>query len=348
MSVVKTIAEKLHLSPSTVSLVLNNKPGISAATRQRVFHTLNELGYQDYVPRSTVKPRLSIHFILYRKHGKILSDTPFFAEVMEGIESQTRKYGYNLAISYINGNENIESQLQNISAANCQGIILLATELFKEDLTPFLRLEIPLVVLDSYNETMRVNTVVINNVQGAFEATKYLIDCGHRRIGYLHSKTKINNFLERKEGFKKALKSASIPYSAEMIYRLDANLDGSYRDMAKILSESPKLPTAFFCDNDILCIGAAKALKEAHYAIPDDISMIGFDDIPSCQMLEPPLTTVRVPKQSLGVLAVDRLAQMIHETVRVNVKIEVETSLVERESVKRMPEPASAASEPKK
>lgn len=336
MSVVKTIAEKLHLSPSTVSLVLNNKPGISAATRQRVFDALNELGYQDYMPRSTVKPKLTIHFILYRKHGKILADTPFFSEVMEGLESQARKYGYNLSISYINGNENIENQLQNISGANCQGIILLATELFKEDLAPFLRLEIPLVVLDSYNETMRVNTVVINNVQGAFEATKYLIDCGHRRIGYLHSKTNINNFLERKEGFKKALKSASIPYSADHVYLMEANLDGSYRDMTKILAGSPALPTAFFCDNDIICIGAVKALKEAHYSIPDDISVIGFDDIPSCQMLEPPLTTVRVPKQSLGVLAVDRLAQMIGEAGRVNVKIEVETNLVERESVKKL------------
>lgn len=336
MSVVKTIAEKLHISPSTVSLVLNNKPGISAATRQKVFDTLNELGYQDYVPRSTVKPKLSIHFILYRKHGKILADTPFFAEVMEGIESQARKYGYNLSISYINGNENIENQLQNLSGANCQGIILLATELFKEDLAPFLRLDLPLVVLDSYNETMRVNTVVINNVQGAFEATKYLIENGHRSIGYLHSKTNINNFLERKEGYKKALKSASIPYTSDHVYLLEANLDGSYRDMAKILADNPKLPTALFCDNDIICIGAVKALKEAHYSIPDDISVIGFDDIPSCQMLEPPLTTVCVPKQSLGVLAVDRLAQMIGETSRVNVKIEVETCLNIRGSVKKL------------
>ena len=338
MSIVKSIAEKLHVSPSTVSLVLNNKPGISPATRQRVFDALKEMGVENYTPRASVNQLMNIQFILYRKHGKVLTDTPFFSEVMEGIELQARKYGYSLSVMYINPQQNIEAQLSGLTSPNCQGIILLATELFRDDLEPFLRLDLPIVVLDSYTETMRVDTVVINNVQGAFEATKFLTDNGHKKIGYLQSQTVINNFLERKEGYKKALKYASVPYSADYVFTLEANMEGAYRDMAAILAAQPKdsLPTAFFCDNDMICIGAVKALKEAGYAIPGDISMVGFDDIPSCRMLEPPLTTICVPKKSLGILAVDRLAHNISDKDPVTIKVEVSTYLVERQSVKNI------------
>lgn len=336
MPLVKDIAEKLHVSPSTVSMVLNNKPGISAATRKRVFEAMDELGYSGYTPRAVEKKRLDIQFILYKKHGKIVTDTPFFSNLMEGIESQSRKHNYHLSISYITEGSSIEEQLRSSVPAGCQGILLLATEMREKDLLPFRRLGIPMVVVDSYFETFHTDTVVINNVQGAFEATRHLIECGHRQIGYFYSKIPINNFLERRDGYRKALMQFGVPEDPDYEFPIDPNMDGAYNDVNEMLSARKKLPTAFFCDNDNICIGVLKALREHNIRIPEDISLVGFDDIPICEMMEPQITTVHVHKQDLGSLAVDRLSEVIENGSKIDIKIEVSTTLAIRGSVKNL------------
>lgn len=334
MSAIRDIAQHSGVSISTVSLVLNGKPGISEATRRRVLETAAELGYQDYSPRGKAKGKpSSLQFILYKKHGQVVSDTPFFSNVLEGAEAEVRRLGFQLLITYIDESEGVEQQLQKVIDSSCAGMILLATEMSRADLEPFARTGIPMVVLDSYFEEITEDSVVINNMQGAFTATLYLCQKGHTHVGYLKSKVPINNFLERKDGFKKALKACKVPYNPEYIFRLGTTIESAYADMKAVLAASPKLPTAFFADNDIIAIGALRALKEAGYRIPQDISVIGFDDIPTCELMDPPLSSIRVPKHAIGQLAVTRLVGLLEHDTGVRLKVEVRTELAERGSV---------------
>lgn len=338
MSAVRDIAQKSGVSISTVSLVLNNKPGISEATRRRVLEVAGELGYQTTArSRARAKPA-NLLFLLYKKHGQIVADTPFFSNVLEGVDAAVKKLGFQLMVTYIEESADIEEQLQKAIGADCSGIILLATEMSRSDLAPFTSKGLPIVVLDSYFEEITEDSVVINNMQGAFTAVLYLFQKGHTQIGHLKSRIAINNFLERKDGFKKALKACKLPYNPQYTFRLGTTIDSAYADMKALLADSPKLPTAFFADNDIIAIGAMRALKEAGYRIPQDVSIIGFDDIPTCELMDPPLTSIRVPKSAIGEIAVSRLASLVEHDPGVRVKIEVRTELAERGSVCPPPE----------
>lgn len=337
MSAVRDIAKKSGVSISTVSLVLNNKPGISDATRRRVLEVAEELGYQSPARSKTRAKPTNLLFLLYKKHGQIVADTPFFSNVLEGVDAEVKRLGFQLMVTYIEESQDIEEQLQKAIGSDCSGIILLATEMSRTDLAPFTSKNLPIVVLDSYFEEITEDSVVINNMQGAFTAVLYLHQKGHSQIGHLKSKIPINNFLERKDGFKKALKACKLPYNPQYTFRLGTTIDSAYMDMKTLLADSPKLPTAFFADNDMIAIGAMRALKEAGYRIPEDVSIIGFDDIPTCELMDPPLSSIRVPKRAIGEMAVSRLAYLLEHAPGVRVKIEVRTDLAERSSVSTLP-----------
>lgn len=343
MSVLRNVAKEAGVSISTVSLVINNKPGVSQKTRLKVISTFNQLGYQDYLSRlAKDKIQKSIQFVLYKKHGQIVSDTPFFSSVLEGVEEQVKKIGYNLLVSYVYEGQGVMDQVKALKANNSAGLILLATEMSHQDIEPFRMMGIPLVVLDSYFEEIIDDTVVINNVQGAFMATRHLLDMGHTEVGYLRSKVLINNFFERRDGFHKALAYRKVPFHKEYEIPLGASAETAYEDMRLYLLKKPKLPTAFFADNDLIAIGAMRALREAGFRIPEDVSLIGFDDIPICTMIEVPLTTICVPKCYIGKLAVERLVDVINNGDVSQIKVEVCTQLVERSSVRNLGEGAAA------
>lgn len=182
-------------------------------------------------------------------------------------------------------------------------MILLGTEMFLEDYRPFQSLHVPLVVLDSYYDELPFTTVLINNARGAFLATNYLVSEGHRNIGYLQSARAISNFEERADGFFRALRQNEIKKNMSYVFRVTPVQGVAYREFSRILDTHPALPTGFFADNDIIALDCIRALKEHGYRIPDDVSVVGFDDIPSCQLLEPPMTTTCVPKSFLGAQA---------------------------------------------
>lgn len=333
----KDIAEKLGVSTSTVSLVLNNKPGVSEKTRQKVLKLAKELGYStNLLSKPALKNQKNIRFIIYKKHGMVVSDTPFFSELIEGIDQKARDEGFNLIISYINEQEENQMEILRILKDNPpSGILLLATEMQREDLIPFKSLGLPLVVLDSNFSSEKIDTIIINNTEAAYEATQYLITNGHQDIGYLRSSFWINNFDERKVGFLRALSENGLKFNKKFVFHLEPTLDGAYRDMQNTLALQPPplLPTAFFADNDIIAIGALRALKDNGYRIPEDISLIGFDNMPFCEITNPSLSTVNVYKRRMGIIALKRLIERIENELVESIKIEINTELVERKSV---------------
>lgn len=339
---IKEIAKSMNISPTTVSLILNNRPGVGAETRERVLNYINENGLNVNTRKSAASGR-SIGFFIYKKHGKVVSDTPFFSQVIEGIESEARKNGYNLSISYLKASPK-GSQLANFLGQGLPGgVILLATEMDENDLTDFEQLNVPMVILDNCFADDHVDAVYIGNERGSSEAVSYLIHAGHREVGYLHSAVPITNFDCRSRGYRHALEAAGLPVKEDNIFLLDSTVDGACSDMKKYLEAGRRLPTAFFADNDLIAIGAMKALKEAGLRIPEDISIIGFDDMPYCAMAEPPLSTVQVYKQYMGEMAVRRLVEKMESTDSEGeyLKAEVGTQLVLRASVGAPAEPAA-------
>ena len=329
----KELAKKLDLSAAAVSMALNNKPGVSEETRKTVFSAAVKYGY-DFSRTSESKRATgdSVCFILYKRQGAVVGDTPFFAEVSEGIEAGCKQSGVKLQISYIYKGEDVARQLEDIVYSGCSGIVLLATEMLPDDVEMFTRLPIPLVFLDAYYNTLPFNCVMINNVQGAFLATDHLITKVKKQPGYLHSAYSIANFEERANGFYNAVRHHGLSTSKSIVHRLTPSVEGAHADMLALLDAGEETASCYFADNDWIAIGAMKAFQARGYRIPDDISIIGFDDVPLAGFIDPPLTTVHVPKRYMGETAAKRVVEIMHERGHSPVKTEIQTRLIIRGS----------------
>ena len=290
---VKDLAKMLKLSPSTVSMVLNNKPGISQATRDKVLMVAKELGAIEPVLHNEGK---NILFIVYRKHGIDKASTPYFSqlflEIIEGVESQVKLRGYNLMISYID-EKTIQEEAYNISKKNVHGVLVLATEMFEEQISIFEDLKIPLLIMDNYMQEKELNCITINNDKGVHEVIKHFIKMGHKRIGYLHVSNNANNFTERYYGYIRELEKNQMTVNPDDIYEIvTEGGDAVYKELKDKLLGKEDLPTAFFADNDITAMFAMRVFRELGYKIPEDISIIGFDNMSLSELLDTPLTTV--------------------------------------------------------
>ena len=329
----KELARLLHLSESAVSLALNDRPGVSRETRKRVMDAARE--YQFDFSRKAVtrdQKKGTICFAVYRKSGAVVGDTPFFSELTDGISIRCRRNGYECVISYLYEDEDLRDQIYAMRTAKFAGVIVLATEMEEQTLSMFDSVEVPLVFLDAYFERPEYNFILINNTQGAYQATKYLIRKCRTQPGYLHSSYRISNFDARADGFYKAIREAGMSTSHSLVHRLPPSQEGAYADMKELL-RTEKPAACYFADNDLIAIGAIQALKEEGYRIPEDVSIVGFDDISSAQYVSPPLTTVEVPKSYLGEAAVERVVQIIEGHSLKPLKVEVFTHLVRRKSV---------------
>lgn len=327
------IAKVAGVSPGTVSNALNNKKGVGKETKERILQIAQQMGYN----RENKEETKIIRFVMFKKHGFVVSDTPFFSELLEGIESECRANGLEVVVSQVIESEHSENDIKEIiKQKHIDGMLLLATEMIESDLEFFRNLDIPVVILDNYFNGADYDQVLINNTQGAYQAVKYLVDNGHKEIGCLGSSKLINNFRERYEGFQKALIETNLRINHQYEVVLEPTLEGAYRDMKEVLSDKNfKLPTAYFAFNDIIAFGAMRALKESGIKIPDQVSIIGLDDMPFCEISRPRLSTIKVYKRYIGKIAVRRLIEKIADHDEATLKIEINTELIERESVKK-------------
>lgn len=330
----KEIARELHLSAATVSMVLNKKSGISEKTRVRVLETAKKHGY-DFSKKSELGTGKGvIQFIVCKEHGRIVTDTPFFSQIAEGVDIGCKRAGYELQMTYFYGTQDRAKQFRTICSRESQGILLLGTEMEEASFRLFSPLKVPLVVLDTYFEELNRDSVLINNVQGAYLATNYLVERGLKTVGYLHSSYSIGNFAERADGYYKALRSHNMPTDHPYVHKLTPSVEEAYSDMMKILQEGFPVAQGYFADNDLIAAGAMRAFQQCGLRIPEDVSFVGFDDMPICEYLEPKLTTMAVPKRELAELAVERLVARIGKPNGIVTKTEVSVSLLKRGSVR--------------
>lgn len=328
---VRVISNLTGFSPATVSNALNNKKGVSRETAEQIIEAAKKVGYFSEVKIDKIK------VIVYMINGAIIAESPFFLSLFTGIEAECRNHGYTMVMHQLVKDEpdydrNLEGLLFDPSSA----LLILATVLEEKEAAKFQNALGPVVILDNWFEDLDFSAVLSDNTDAVYRAMGYLIDLGHQKIGYLHSNFEMKNFYYRRQGYLRAIFDNALEYDPKFTFMLTPNLKDAYEEMSAILTQKPVLPTAFFADNDSIALGAMRALRDCGYRIPEDISIVGFDDLPLCQISDPPLTTVKINTNQMGCAAVRRLVEMINGNVDYQTKTQIKSSFIERSSVKKL------------
>lgn len=326
---VKELAKIAGVSPAAISIVLNDKKGVSDETRERILEVLKQYNYT-----SNKKARASlrnIYFLKYKKHGLLVEQNAgFIATILDAIEAECRLKGYNL--SMIVSDNNFEETLKSIDYNTCDALIVLGTELEEQQYHCLEGIKKPFVVVDNTIPNYPCNSIAINNEETVRCALLHLAKKGHKSIAYFHSNVSITNFEERNLAFIRYCNEFGLDFLPENQFDVPPTLLGAYDSMKQMLKDKKPLPSCAFADNDSIAIGAIKALRDFGYRVPEDISVIGFDDIHFSAISSPPLTTMRIPKVLIGTLAVRQICDMIEYSPYVDVKIKVGGVLVPRNS----------------
>jgi len=329
---VKKISEVTGFSTATVSNALNMKRGVNRETVERIFQAAEELGYS-----LSAKGLKSIKFVLFRGTGQIIDGSAFHPEVIEGVEQAAKENGLSTIFVRLDRDApDYEEQVSKLAMDLSCGVILLATEMQKEDFERFLSFKTPLVLLDGWYDGMPFDGVLMNNRESAEMAVTYLIEHGHRHIGYIGGSFRIQNFKSRERGFRMALEEQGLECRPEWRILVGTSMESAFDGMLRWLEGEPELPTAFFADNDLIALGAIKALAQKGIRVPEDVSVVGFDNLPYSAISAPALTTIQVHKHSMGQMAVHHLLSVASGQQSCHCKLQCCTTFVERESVRTL------------
>ncbi|MBU9728361.1 LacI family DNA-binding transcriptional regulator [Diplocloster modestus] len=324
---IKEISNISGFSQATVSNVLNGKAGVNEETAAKIMEIARSSGY--FQSKKFKKIRL----VLYKKHGNILDDTPFFSLLFEGVETGCRENGLKLEMNVLDESKpNFETELREITRDISSGILLVATEMCDDSIRKFSQAASPLVVIDNRFDFMPFHSVSTENEKSVYYAVRYLIGNGHQEIGFINSKVPIYNFYRREQGYRQALKDSGLNSKLPAV-ELHPAMEEAYLDMKKYLETKPKLCSAYFVVDDMIAHGVIKALKESGYHIPRDVSLIGFDDLPYSAISSPCLSTIRVFKQEMGRVAVNMLVNNIG-VVGTTLHSEISTEFMNRDSIR--------------
>jgi len=332
---IKDVAEKAGVSTATVSLVIHGNSRISNQTRKKVQSAIKAL---DFHPSRSARGLVSkttgnIGFILTDDH--FLRTEPFYTRIFLGTEFEAREGEYYILLTTIKSDFNKTTPLPRfILEKNVDGIII-AGKVPQNLIDRICELKYPIVFVDYEINNNCCPSILIDNIQGGTLATQHLIELGHKNIGFIGGDIKHPSISERLNGYKLALERANINFKSNLLV-IDAEYPDKqfgYKSAQKLLSKNENI-TAIFACNDAMAIGAIHYMKENNYKVPEDISIIGFDDVESDILLEPPLTTVRVPKIELGAEALRTMIDFIKNKSN-SKKILVPVELVIRSSTSK-------------
>ena len=327
---VKEIAKMAGVSVTTVSFVLNNKPGVSDAIRKKV---------QDIIDETNFKPNLNSRKLLKNKSYNICliinsSSSPFedlfYFDITRGIINQAHRYGYNLIISKLESDN--EDLPELVYSGETDGIIFFQ-DISKVILKKAKECGIPFVIVDSHSNIDGITSVNPDYSTATYDATSYLIDQNHKNIVMIAKKDVADFYKQTFDGFKKALSDNGIQIRKDQKELIASSEDDAYSIAKKLLTSQNK-PSAILCTTDIFAIGAIRAAKDCKLSIPKDVSIMGIDDIFLSRNIEPRLTTVGVNKEDMGVYATDLLYKKMKGKVPQNILLPM--NLVIRDSVRKL------------
>lgn len=323
------IAQLAGVSASTVSRVLNNKAhSISSEVQQRVLAAVAELS-----PNQALVKRTIDHVSLFTSWIIDRSTESFYAGVLIGIEAECQRQGIHFSYTHLTSeSESIEFILDKINQNHIDGLIFAAMD-NRPLMEDVLRHKLPAVLINAYFYDLPFDSYLPDNFSGASLAVNHLIKQGHRRILHV-SDLKRKTIRQRYLAYRNSLEEAGIEYDPALVLKIeDLNAPEAYEGMRKFLANHPPEFTAAFCSSDLVAIGAMKALREANLRIPQDISVVGFDDIAFTEFTDPPLTTIHVPREAIGAKALQGLLNRVANPNQASYMLELACKLVERGSV---------------
>jgi DNA-binding LacI/PurR family transcriptional regulator len=330
----RDVAELAGVSRTTVSFVLNEVSGmrISDETRQRVLDAAQQLRYHpDATARHMVTGRTDvIGFVLRQSSDQVFADQ-FLPQVLNGLSHAATAQGYHVLIEAIPPEDESDAYVRLIRERHVDGIVLSGPRFDDEELLRFQAEGWPLVLMGQLPNTSLM-FVDIDNIGGAATATQHLIALGHRRIATItNAKSTYTAAADRLAGYQQALKTAGIAYSDTLVEYGDFTHQSGQAAMTKLLQQTPR-PTAVFVASDTVALGALQAIRASGLRVPDDIALVGFDDVPFAELVDPPLTTVRLPAYGLGWGAADLLIRAINRDDIQQPAILLESELIVRQS----------------
>lgn len=303
----KDIAREMNLSANTVSRALRDMPDIGTETKKAIKAAAQSMGYFPNIAASTLRTNRSMAI------GVIVSDiaNPIFSDMVKGIESTSKAAGYSLLLA--NTNENYEEEVravENMQRRNVDGIILFPS-MIKDDLVrSLLRDKVPFVLAGRRFSGIKTNLVINDDIHGGYLAAQHLYNKGHRRFLYITGPLYISSAADRLEGFRKFLSEKGIADEALEVHESEASWTGSYQAMTVLLKNKLQA-TAIFAFSDFMAIGILRALHEHGLSVPDDVAIMGYDDIDYCELVIPSLTTISMSKLELGKAAANMLFRQI-------------------------------------
>lgn len=327
------IAERLGISPTTVSRALRGHQGIAKATVKKVKSVALEMGYSPNTLASGLRTRKSYNI------GVLVPqiDRAFISTFISGIEEVANAAGYNVMIYQSRDDQQREIQnVHSLISGSVDGAIIslaMNTESL-EHIQLLLDQDIPLVMADRVADHLTVDKVVIDNFQAAYHATEYLIGLGHTHIAHLAGSSRRNVYRERKDGYLAALRDYQKPIKPELLIYGDLSQADGIRAISR-LAELDQMPDAIFAANDTTAVSAVLHLQKLGYRLPQDISVVGFNNDPIASIVRPMLTTVDHPARAIGQTSARRLIQRINQEEGTSIGHEVftlKTSLIVRES----------------
>ncbi|WP_324650549.1 LacI family DNA-binding transcriptional regulator [Georgenia sp. H159] len=322
---INDVARNAGVSVATVSKVINGRYGVAAATSERVQEVISDLGYESsLVARSLRSLRTNVIGIL------VAEFEPFSTEILKGASRAVAGTGYDLLAysgsAHSGGDVGWERRsLSRLSGTLIDGAVIVTPTVVE------VRDNVPVVAIDPHKGPTGIATVDADNDAGAVLATEHLIRLGHRRIAFLGGRADLESSRLREEGFRGAMAAAGLPVDPALVrvggYRRE-EADQPAHDLLSL----PEPPTAVFAANDLMAIATIDAARDVGLRVPEDLSVVGFDDVPEAVAATPPLTTVAQPIQRMGVEAIGLLVQLIAGTEVTTEHIRLPTRLVERGS----------------
>lgn len=327
----RDIAERARVSISTVSRVLKNAGGISESVAQRVFAAAEELGYE---AADSEKPEQLRNVMLLTSLSLSPSLDPFHADVLSAVEWTCHQQDIHFSYASLSsGGANAEIVLNRLQRNHVDGVLLLSLD-DPALLEQVRALDVPIVMINVEALEAVEDSILPDNYQGARLAMRHLLANGHTRI--LHITQSHRRTIQRRtEAYKDMLREAGIRFDPDLVIETEINAEQTYKVMTQRLAQHGTDYTAVFCANDLSAMGFMRAAQEYGLNIPNDVSIVGFDDISSVAFLTPPLTTVRIDVRQLAALAVRRLMDRVVDPNLLPIRIFLGCGLIERHTVVR-------------
>ncbi|GAA4435608.1 LacI family DNA-binding transcriptional regulator [Phytohabitans houttuyneae] len=333
MATIYDVARRAEVSPATVSRVANGHANVDPALAERVRNAMRELAYRpNAVARNLRRSRTTLWAVIISDIGN-----PFFTSLVRGVEDVAQRAGYSVVLCNSDEDPGKEGQYVDAALAEQMAGVIISPAGKANHVNRLVDARVPVVVIDRQQSGAHVDTVLVDNEQGAYLATTHLIESGYQRIACVSGPLGVFTATRRLRGYRRALEEHGRSYQDELVRHGDFREEGGYRAMASLLGLRPR-PDALFVANNLMTIGAVECLVDSRVTMAGEMGVVGFDDVPWAHLVRPSLTTVAQPTYELGREAASLLTQRIADPERPPTTITLETKLQIRDSSLRQPQ----------